>query len=74
VEDCAVITVTDDSGLAKPVAFVVARAAATEQDLIDWALAGLEPYKHPRRVYLVDELPKSHLGKTDRAQLKRLAT
>lgn len=74
VKDCAVITVTDDAGLAKPVAFVVASAAVTEQELVEWSLAGLEAYKHPRRVYLVDELPKTHLGKTDRAQLRRLVT
>lgn len=74
VVDCAVVTVDDGAGLAKPVAFVVSDGAVSEQDLIDWVLAGLEPYKHPRRVFLVDELPKTHLGKTDRAQLRRLAT
>lgn len=73
VTECAVITVDDADGLAKPVAFVVAGGVVTEQALIDWALDGLEPYKHPRKVYLVDELPKTHLGKTDRARLRRLA-
>ena len=74
VKEVAVVAVEDDDGLARPVAFVVSDGPATEQDLIDWVLANLEPYKHPRRVYFVDELPKTHLGKVDRAALKRAAT
>lgn len=73
VAECAVVAVEDTSGLAKPVAFVVAAEEVAEQDLIDWVLARLEPYKHPRRVYLVDQLPQTHLGKIDRSALKRLA-
>jgi acyl-coenzyme A synthetase/AMP-(fatty) acid ligase len=74
VDSCAVVAVEDDTGLARPVAFVVAGAAITEQQLIDWVLERLEPYKHPRRVFFVDELPQTHLGKVDRSALKRAAT
>jgi benzoate-CoA ligase family protein len=73
VQECAVVAVTDESGLAKPVAFVVAISEVAEQDLIDWVLARLEPYKHPRRVYFVDDLPQTHLGKVDRSALKGMA-
>ena len=73
VGECAVVAVTDDVGLAKPVAFVVSSAPVTEQALIDWVLAHLEAYKHPRRVFLVDQLPQTHLGKVDRGALKRQA-
>jgi acyl-coenzyme A synthetase/AMP-(fatty) acid ligase len=73
VKDCAVVVVNDPAGLARPVAFVVAETDVGEQELIDWVLERLEPYKHPRRVYLVDELPQTHLGKVDRSALKRLA-
>ena len=73
VKECAVVAVDDDDGLAKPVAFVVASGDVSEQDLIDWVLNNLEAYKHPRRVYLVSELPQTHLGKVDRAALKRSA-
>ena len=73
VEECAVVAVTDESGLAKPVAFVVAADGATEDELIEWVLAGLEAYKHPRRVFFVDELPQTHLGKVNRSALKRMA-
>lgn len=73
VAECAVVAVEDDAGLARPVAFVVASAPVTEDDLIQWALANLEPYKHPRSVHFVDELPQTHLGKVDRGALKRAA-
>jgi benzoate-CoA ligase family protein len=73
VAACAVVAVEDDSGLARPVAFVVSDDDVSEQQLIDWSLSKLEPYKHPRRVYFVDELPQTHLGKVDRAALKRSA-
>lgn len=73
VRECAVVAVADDAGLAKPVAFVVANHGVTERDLIDWVLARLEAYKHPRRVFIVDELPQTHLGKVNRSALKRMA-
>ncbi|MCZ6631056.1 MAG: benzoate-CoA ligase family protein [Actinobacteria bacterium] len=73
VEECAVIAVTDATGLARPVAFVVRSAEVGEQDLIDWVLDLLEAYKHPRQVYFVDELPQTHLGKVDRGALKKVA-
>lgn len=73
VKECAVVAVTDETGLAKPVAFVVRSAEVGEQDLIDWVLARLEAYKHPRRVYFVEDLPQTHLGKVDRSALKSMA-
>lgn len=72
VRECAVVAATDESGLARPVAFVVADDA-TEEELIAWALDRLEPYKHPRNVFFVDALPQTHLGKVDRAALRRIS-
>ena len=73
VESCAVVAVEDEAGLARPVAFVVPGSEVTEQQLVDWVLEHLEPYKHPRRVFFVDRLPQTHLGKVDRGALKRAA-
>jgi benzoate-CoA ligase family protein len=73
VREVAVVAVNDEDGLLKPVAFVVAHPEVSEQNLIDWVLARLDAYKHPRRVYFVDKLPQTHLGKVDRSALKRLA-
>jgi len=71
VRECAVVAVEDDAGLARPVAFVVPDAEVAEDELVDWVLSRLEPYKHPRKVFFVEELPQTHLGKVDRAELKR---
>lgn len=73
VKEAAVVAVEDDAGLSKPVAFVVTDAGLSEQQLIDWSLERLEAYKHPRRVFFVEALPQTHLGKVDRSALKRLA-
>ncbi len=73
VSECVVVGARDDDGLVKPVAFVVAARPrrGLEQELIEHALARLEAYKHPRRVVLVDEFPRTHLGKVDRRALRR---
>jgi acyl-coenzyme A synthetase/AMP-(fatty) acid ligase len=73
VKECAVVAVDDVDGLAKPVAFVVTKSDTSEEELQSHVLARLEPYKHPRRVFIVDRLPQTHLGKVDRARLKQMA-
>ncbi len=73
VAECAVVATEDTAGLSRPVAFVVTQAATSEQELIDWVLDHLEPYKHPRQVFFVDRLPQTHLGKVDRGALKKAA-
>ena len=75
VAEAAVIGVPDAGGLTKPVAFVVAGSGASGEDLgaalRDHCLAHLEPYKAPRRVFVVAGLPRTHLGKVDRSALRR---
>jgi long-chain acyl-CoA synthetase len=58
-----------------PVAFVVARPGSglTEQAVKDWALAHGPAYQHPRRVFLVPELPLAGTNKIDRAALRARA-
>ena len=73
VRECAVVAVEDEAGLSRPVAFVVAKGTPTEKELIDWVLDHLEAYKHPRRIYFVDHLPQTHLGKVDRSALRGMA-
>ena len=67
--------VETEDGLTKPVAFVLAKepSANLESDLQEFVLQHLEPYKHPRRVILVESFARTHLGKIDRAKLKGLA-
>jgi benzoate-CoA ligase family protein len=71
VREAAVIGVPDESGLVKPVAFVVRSAEVDESALKEHVLARLEPYKHPRQVFFLDEFPITHLGKVDRGALRR---
>lgn len=72
VAECAVVGMTDDRGLTKPCAFVIANGGGEglEEALKEHALAHLQPYKHPRRVFVVEALPRTHLGKIDRGRLK----
>jgi benzoate-CoA ligase family protein len=75
VDTAVVVGVPDQAGLIKPVAFVIPteERAGLEEELTTWTLARLEPYKHPRRVFVVESLPTTHLGKVDRTKLKEMA-
>ncbi len=72
VKEVAVIGVTDENGLTKPHAFVVPNEPEPDLDrkLKAFALERLEPYKCPREFVFMDSLPRTHLGKVARAQLK----
>ncbi|MCB1036131.1 MAG: benzoate-CoA ligase family protein, partial [Acidobacteria bacterium] len=72
VEECAVVVEENSQGLGKPVAFVrtLAPTFGLEETLKAFVLAALAPYKHPRRVFFLDDFPRTHLGKIDRKALK----
>ena len=38
-------------------------------ELQKWARTRLEPYKYPRGVTFMDDLPRTHHGKVDRGKL-----
>jgi benzoate-CoA ligase family protein len=74
VKECAVVGVTDETGLVKPHAYVIPSGTAApelEEALKEHVRTRLEPYKAPRRVIVVDSLPRTHLGKIDRGKLRR---
>jgi benzoate-CoA ligase len=68
VVEVAVVGVPDEAGLDKPVAVVVARPGAVvrEDELVEFCRAGLAAFKRPRRVLLVESLPKTATGKLQR--------
>ncbi len=72
VEEVAVIGVADADGLMQPHAFVVAPNGreSLEHELIAFAKSRMAGYKTPRTVTLLAELPRTHLGKVDRARLR----
>lgn len=52
-------------------------AAAPDDELAEalqaWVRDRLAPYKYPRRVVIVESLPRTHLGKVDRGAMRRRA-
>lgn len=73
VKECAVVGKADENGLIKPRAYVVAteKREGLEGELQQFVKENLEPYKYPREVLLLDDLPRTHLGKVDRADLRK---
>ncbi|MHA1272373.1 MAG: AMP-binding protein [Promethearchaeota archaeon] len=43
----------------------------TEQDLLEWCKQNISPYKYPRMIEIVPELPKSIVGKILRRELRK---
>jgi benzoate-CoA ligase len=76
VLEAAVIGVADADGLTKTKAFVVLRegARATEAELKDFVKDRLAPYKYPRQIEFVPELPKTATGKIQRFKLRERET
>ncbi len=72
VLEAAVIGVADAEGLTKTKAFVVlkAGAAATDAELKAFVKDKLAPYKYPRLIEFVAELPKTATGKIQRFKLR----
>ena len=72
VLEAAVIGVKDADGLTKTKAFVVLKAgqSATEAELIAFVKDRLAPYKYPRSIEFIAELPKTATGKIQRFRLR----
>ncbi|MBE7368093.1 benzoate-CoA ligase family protein [Ramlibacter pallidus] len=74
--EAAVIGVADSDGLVKPKAYVVLKSGrqATAEDLQAHVKSRLAPYKYPRWIAFVPELPKTATGKIQRFKLRAAAT
>ena len=74
VLEVAVVGVPDADQLVKPKAFVVLKAgqSATAEDLKAHVKLQLAPYKYPRWIEFVAELPKTATGKIQRFKLRPL--
>jgi benzoate-CoA ligase len=72
VLEAAVIGVPDAEGLTKTKAFVVLKPgqAATEAELKAFVKDRLAPYKYPRQIEFMAELPKTATGKIQRFRLR----
>jgi benzoate-CoA ligase len=75
VLEAAVVGKADDDGLVKPLAFVVLKpgrhaAAELSDELKQHVKSKLAPYKYPRWIEFVEELPKTATGKIQRFKLR----
>jgi 4-hydroxybenzoate-CoA ligase len=74
VLESAVVPAEDQEGLLKPKAFVVLQEGASTEDLFDELKAHVQasvgPWKYPRWVEVVSELPKTATGKIQRYKLR----
>ena len=76
VLEAAVIGVTDADGLTKSKAFVVLKSgqSASEEELKAFVKERLAPFKYPRSIEFVAELPKTATGKIQRFKLRERET
>ena len=76
VLEAAVIGVIDSEGLTKTKAFVVLKpgASADEAELKSFVKDKLAPYKYPRQIAFVPDLPKTATGKIQRFKLREQET
>ena len=76
VLEAAVIGVLDAQGLTRTKAFVVLKAGAhaTEAELKAFVKDKLAPYKYPRLIEFLSELPKTATGKIQRFKLREKET
>ena len=73
--EVAVVAQKDKEGLVKPKAYVVLNngsnaSISLEDELKEYVKQSLAPYKYPRWVEFVDELPKTATGKIQRFKLR----
>jgi acyl-CoA synthetase (AMP-forming)/AMP-acid ligase II len=75
IEQACVVAVPDEIKGTKPVAFVVLKpgAALGEAAIKQYALANAPAYQHPRRVWIVPELPLAGTNKVDRNAVMQMA-
>ena len=76
VHECAVVGAADEGGLIKPKAIIVLKEGHTaqvaiEDELKTFVKENLAPFKYPRWVEFVDDLPKTATGKIQRFRFRQ---
>jgi fatty-acyl-CoA synthase len=69
VEEAAVVGVDDEDWGQRLEAFVVPRGKLSEKEVLSYVKENLARYKVPRRVELIDELPRNQTGKILKREL-----
>jgi 2-aminobenzoate-CoA ligase len=78
ISECGVVGLPDEARGQLVTAFVVLRQGAIGNDRIvkelqDYVKARIAPYKYPRRIVFLEQLPKTATGKLQRFKLRDLA-
>ncbi len=74
VREAAVVGIPDEDGLDKPVAVVVVGGDVDPDSLVEWCREGLAHFKAPRKVVVVEDLPKTATGKLQRYKVRTLVS
>ncbi len=74
VREVAVVGAADPDGLTGAHAFIVpAGSVPSADELMEFARGRIASYKCPRAMTFMEALPRTHLGKVDRGELRRRA-
>ncbi len=75
IEECGVIGIIDAEGNENIKAYIALKpefkGKVTEQDIIDWSKKNMGYEKYPRFVELINEIPKTAVGKVYHLELKQ---
>jgi long-chain acyl-CoA synthetase len=71
VLEAAVVGVRDEYRGELPIAYVVLRGSANEEQLLTHCRANLARYKVPARIRIVEALPKTSVAKIDKNELRK---
>ena len=72
IEECAVIGIPDEEWGEEPMAVIVLKSGqtATAEEIMNFCRAELASFKRPRSVVFTDTLPRSHVGKLLKRELR----
>ncbi|MBB2892611.1 fatty acyl-CoA synthetase [Flexivirga oryzae] len=73
VAEVAVVGIPDEKWIEAVAAFVVTKGEVTQDELVQHARTGLAPFKVPKRIEFVDDLPRNASGKILKRELRAAA-
>ncbi|MFJ7308884.1 long-chain-fatty-acid--CoA ligase [Peribacillus frigoritolerans] len=72
VEECAIVGVPDEKHGEEIAAYLVVKASITEEEIQEHYKKLLVPYKWPRMIHFIDQLPKTPSGKIMKKVLRTI--
>lgn len=72
IVDCACVGKNNDIAGQVPVLFIVVNDKYNGAGIHDFIKVNLEPYKSPKEIHIIEEIPKTFNGKTLRRKLKEM--